>query len=113
MKHEITDSLILECFLAYQKDVRRGRADSCTKPYQRLMGRSKHLKADCIAACERAIARGLINAPSDGETLEDLASNDDLLTASGRRILGVSKIGGKRSTKPQGPDLLIDGWKWN
>lgn len=112
MKNPITQMMIVEAYNGFQRDINNGDGLFCRKPYQRLMKRSKMPKNLCIEACEAAIRAGLINAPDAVEcsSLFSLARTDTLLTAKGKRLLGLPKE--VNSEKPEGPDLLVDGWKW-
>lgn len=112
MKNPITQLMVLEAFYGFQRDIENGDGLFCRKPYQRVMKRSKMPKSLCITACEMAVTAGLINAPDvvQCNTLYSLARTDTLLTARGKRMLGLPKE--PVSSKPEGPALLVEGWKW-
>lgn len=114
MKNPITDLMVLEAFHAFQRQVNMESDSFCRRPYQRLMMRSKMPKEMCIAACNAIIERGLVNSPHvmEASSLMSLARADMLITPAGKQILGVLKDDPGRIRKPQGPDLLIEGWKW-
>lgn len=109
MKNTIPDKLVLECFLNFQHDVLDGDGIYCMKPYQRIMKRTRERKEDCLAACKNMVERGFLN-PTDGlTTIFTLARTDSLITAKGKKVLGIRR---NVSNKPKGPELLIEGWKW-
>lgn len=112
MKNPITDLMVLEAFHGFQRDINNGDGVFCRKPYQRIMKRSKMPKSLCMEACDAAVRHGLINAPDvmNCNTLYSLARIDDLLTAKGKKMLGLPKE--PVSSKPEGPDLLVKGWQW-